>query len=97
MKNEENLKPRGRKPEEEGKSKNKLLCTKLSDYDHKRIEELAKYLDIPKTTLTRNLILSSLEDIELLRKIDVIDVIKGVRKTNDYIKKFKLLREAKQA
>ncbi len=75
----------GRKAEIEGKSKTKLIYAKISEEELDKIEQLAKEMDIPKMTFTRNLILLGLRDVKLL---DNVGLLKGYKKTNDFINKF---------
>ncbi len=82
----------GRKAEVEGKSKNKLIYAKISEDELNKIEQLAKEMDIPKMTLTRNLILIGLRDIKLL---DNIGLLKGYKKTSEFINKFIGIKENK--
>lgn len=82
----------GRKAEIEGKSKNKLIYAKISEDELKEIEELAKKMDIPKMTLTRNLILLGLRDVKLL---DNVGLLKGYKKTSEFINKFIGIKEEK--
>ncbi len=88
----ENKSKAGRKAEIEGKSKNKLIHAKISEYELNKIEQLAKKMDIPKMTLTRNLIMIGLRDLEL---IDNIGLLKGYKKTSEFINKFTKVKEDK--
>jgi len=68
------------------------LFIKVSENEAKQIEELAKYLDIPKSVFLRNLALSSLEDAQILKKIGLLKIAKGIKKTSQALKE---LREIK--
>ena len=83
---------RGRKAETEGESKTKLIYAKISEKDYKRLIELADFLDLPKMTVTRNLILSSLDDAEMLKKSGALSIAKGIKRTNDFLKKLHKLK-----
>lgn len=86
---------RGVKADIAGKPNTKLIHAKISEADDKRIEELADYLQIPKMTLIRNLLLSGLDDAETLKKTGILAVAKGVKKTSEFLNQFKTIKESK--
>lgn len=68
------------------------LFIKVSEEEAKELEELAAYLEIPKSTLIRNLTLSSLEDAKIFKKIGLLKLGKGIKKTSEAIKKFEEMK-----
>lgn len=68
------------------------LFIKVSEDEAKELEELAKYLEIPKSTLIRNLTLSSLEDAKIFRTLGLLQIAKGIKKTSQAIEKFKEIK-----
>ena len=82
----------GRKPKD-GKARETVVSFKLADDEVKRINDLAEYLEIPKTALVRNLVLSSLSDAEGLKKLGILSVAKNIKKTSDFLIKFKDIKE----
>ena len=57
------------------------LCIRFSKNELKEIEEIAKQIEISKTTLIRNMALSGLEDAKILNKIGAL---KGAKKLIDF-------------
>jgi len=53
--------------------------------EKKAIQNLAMYLEIPESTLVRNLALSSYEDAIIFKKIGLL---KGLKKYKDFQKKY---------
>lgn len=82
----------GRKAEIEGKSKTTLVYAKISEEEAKELEELAEYLEIPKMTLTRNLILSGIEDAKIFKKTGLLGLAKGIRKSGEWLKEFRQIK-----
>lgn len=75
----------GRKPEA-GKARNHLLTIKLTDEEIAAIDKIANKINIPRTTLARNLLLTGLEDAKLLNRIGIL---KGLKKLDDFKKALK--------
>jgi hypothetical protein len=82
----------GRKPKD-GKTRETVVSFKLADDEIKRINDLADFLDIPKTALIRNLVLSSLEDAEGLKKLGILSIAKSIKKTSEFLTTFKGIKE----
>jgi len=68
------------------------LFLKVSKKEAKEIEELAKYLEIPKSTLIRNLTLTALDEAKLFKKLGLLKIGKGIRKTSEALKKIKEIK-----
>lgn len=64
------------------------LFIKVSEKEAKELEELAIYLEIPKSTLIRNLTLTALEDAKVFKKLGLLKLAKGLRKTSEAIEQF---------
>jgi len=71
----------GRKPLDTVVRETKLYI-KVSIEEMERIEEITKYLEIPRTTVARNFLLYGLEDAELFRKIGLLAIAKKIKKTS---------------
>jgi len=84
----------GRKPKD-GKVRETVVSFKLADDEIERITKLANFLDIPKTALIRNFVLSSLDDAELLKKAGVLSLAKGIKKTSEFLSKYQSIKEQK--
>jgi len=78
------MKKRGPKPEAEETRRN-LVTVKFTNNELKEIDEIAKILDIPRTTLIRNITLTGLEEAKILNKLGVL---KGAKKLLDFQKRF---------
>lgn len=74
------MKKTGPKPEAEETRAN-AVTVKFTDKELKQIEEIAKSINIPRTTLIRNMTLSGLEDGIIL---DKLGALKGARKLLDF-------------
>ena len=61
------------------------ISLRFSKKELKEIEEIAIELNMPKTRLIRNLIITSLEDAKKLNKLGVL---KGVKKLIDFKERF---------
>ena len=81
------------RPPVDGIVRETKLFVKVSEDEAKEIEELANYLEIPKSVLLRNLALSSLEDAQILKKVGLLQIAKGIRKTSEALKEFKNLKD----
>jgi len=81
----------GRKPLDNITRETKLFI-KVSEDEAKEIEELANYLDVPKSTLLRNLALSSLEDAQIFKKLGLLKLAKGIRKSSEALKEFRAMK-----
>lgn len=83
------MKKTGPKPEAE-ETRSNAVTVKFTDKELKQIEDIAKSIDIPRTTLIRNMTLSGLEDAKIF---DKIGALKGARKLLDF--KERLLNPSK--
>jgi len=63
--------------------KDKKITIRVSEEEYKRIEKVAKKLNIPTSRLIRNLTLTGLEDAELLDKIGAFDLIKLIERLRE--------------
>jgi len=61
------------------------ISIRLTKTEMKELEEIAKELDMPKTRLMRNMLLSGLEDAKILHKLGAL---KGARKLIDFKLRF---------
>jgi len=82
----------GRKPKD-GKVRETVVSFKLSEDEVKEINNLAEFLDMPKTVLVRNLVLSSLEDTKIMKKTGVLSLAKGIKKTSEFLTTFQGIKE----
>jgi len=78
------MKKTGPKPEAEEARKN-LVTVKFTDKELKEIEDIARNIDIPRTTLIRNMTLAGLDEAKLLNKIGAL---KGAKKLLDFKERF---------
>ncbi len=74
----------GRKPIDK-EAITETISIRLSKSEMKRFEELAKVVDLPKTRLMRNVLLTGLEEAEILNKIGAL---KGAKKLLDFKERF---------
>lgn len=70
----------GPKPEM-GKARNNLITIKFTDTELGEIEKIAKDINIPRTTLIRNLALSGLKDAKFLNNFGIL---KGTKKLLEF-------------
>ncbi len=84
----------GRKPKD-GITREEKITIKLSKDEIKRIIELSEFLDMPKTVLVRNLVLSGLDEAELLKKLGFLSVVKNIKKTSEFLILFKEIKDSK--
>ena len=82
----------GRKPKD-GIVREEKITIKLSIDEIKRINDLSEFLDMPKTVLVRNLVLSSLDDAENLKKMGVLSITKSIKKTSEFLTTFKGIKK----
>lgn len=74
------MKKTGPKPEADEARKN-LVTIKFTDKELQQIEEIAKNIDIPRTTLIRNMTLSGLSEARILNNFGIL---KGAKKYLDF-------------
>jgi hypothetical protein len=70
----------GPKPET-GETRNNCITIKFTDTELAEIEEIAKNIDIPRTTLLRNMALSGLKDAKFLNNFGIL---KGTKRLIDF-------------
>jgi hypothetical protein len=63
----------------------------------KEFEKLGKEINVPKTRLIRNLALSQLDDIKIMKKVGIWTIAQGVLSTSEWIKAFKEQRNKASA
>ncbi|HHH54710.1 MAG TPA: hypothetical protein ENK91_13695, partial [Bacteroidetes bacterium] len=68
--------------------RNERLEFRCSTEEKKKIEELAKYLEMPSSTLVRNLVIASYEDAIIFKRIGIL---KGAKKIKDFKEKLSSL------
>lgn len=68
--------------------KDQRIELRLSKSEKEKIEKLSLYLEIPPSTLLRNLIISSFDDEMIYKKLSVL---KGATKMNEFKNKFSLI------
>jgi len=71
------------------------LFIKVSEEEAKQLEELANYLEVPKSVLVRNLTLTALEDAKIFKKLGLLKLAKGIRKTSEAIEQFGEMKNTK--
>ncbi len=89
----EKTETRGR-PQEEAKPRDIKLTIKLSEEEMRELEEWAKELNMPKSTYGRNLLMTGIEDTKMLNNIGILGLMKGIKNTKNFIKKYTVMREA---
>ena len=72
--------------------RNKEIKISLTEEEMERIEKIAKKIGITKSRLARNLVIASLEDIEILEKLGFIEIVKLLKKIKDKALKEKDLK-----
>ena len=82
----------GRKPVD-GVVRETVISCKISEDEMKRINKLAESAEVPKTVLIRNLILESLDDAEALDRIGAFKIVKGIKKTSEFLAKLKVIKK----
>jgi len=87
---------RNGRPPIDGISRETKVFTRISEKEAKEIEELANYLDIPKSVFMRNLVLVALDDAKLLKKLGILGLAKGIKKTSEAVSKLKEIRPQAQ-
>ena len=83
----------GRPPLDDVVRETKLFI-KVTEEEAREIEELAIYLEVPKSVLLRNLSLSALEDARIFKKLGLLKIGKGLRKTSEAIKEFRVMKNS---
>jgi len=78
------MKKTGPKPEAETARSNSVTV-KFTDKELEIIEDIAKNINIPRTTLIRNMTLVGLDDMIILNKIGAL---KGAKKLLDFKERF---------
>jgi len=74
--------------------RNNKLEILLTDTELKQLEEFAKKINIPKSTLARNLIFSGLKDAELLHKLGFFKIAEIIlRIQNEALREEKQIKE----
>ena len=84
---EKEKKKAGRKPLD-GEKREIKISIKFSESEMKEIEKLAKYVELPKTVLARNLLLFGLDEMKGFKRTGLLQVGIGVIKTSEFLKKF---------
>ena len=74
----------GVKPEA-GEARKNLVTIKLTDQELNEINKIAEEMEIPRTRLIRNLVLTSLQDAKFLNKIGAL---KGAKLLTDFKERF---------
>ena len=85
----------GRKTIETEKARNISITIRVTEEENKEIEDMAKYIEAPKTRLMRNLILMQLDEMKSFRKYGILHIAKGVLKTIDFVKSFNEMKKMK--
>lgn len=75
---------RGRKPKDKVVRESRMTL-KFSEEEIQKIENMAAYLDIPKTVAARNLLLYGLEAIETMQHDKLLEPSKGIIKTSEWL------------
>ena len=83
----------GRKPVD-GVVRETVISFKISKDEFERLSKLAESLEIPKTVLLRNLFLDALDDAEALNRIGAFKIVKGIKKTSEFLEKLKTIKES---
>jgi len=63
--------------------RNKEIKISLTEEEMKRIEKIAEKIGITKSRLARNLVITSLEDVEILEKLGFFEIAKLLKKIKD--------------
>ena len=82
----------GHRGPKDGKVRESKVTFKLAPDEVQKLEELAKELDIGKTVLLRNLVLSAYADTIIMKKLGIIGAVKGIDKTSNFLKKLTELK-----
>jgi len=67
--------------------KEKKITIRVSEEEYKRIEKIAKKINMPKAALIRNMTLVGLEDTELLNKIGAFEIVKIIEEIREKVAK----------
>lgn len=74
----------------EADKKTQRISIRVTPEEKERIDKMSEFLEIPTTTLGRNLLLTSLEDQEMLK---MLGITKGKKKIEEFIEKFQEAKE----
>lgn len=80
----ENIETRGRKPKDTVVRETKITI-KISEDEMERIEKIAKYSELPKTVIARNLLLFGLDEMEGFRRVGLLHLTIGIIKTSEWL------------
>ena len=86
------MKKQGRPPLDQSIREKQIYC-RVTNEEARRIEQLANYLEISKSTMLRNLALTCLEDAELFKKAGVLRLAKGIKQTSEAIEVLKSIKQ----
>jgi len=78
----------GRKPKD-GVIRETKIFIKISEEEEQRIIKMAEYMDIPKSVAARNMTLMSLDEVEAMKRLGILQIAKGIVKTSDWLKAFR--------
>jgi len=87
----ENTIKKGRKPKDTI-VRNSRMTIKFSEKEIEEINKLSKYLQIPKTVVARNLTLYGLEEAKGFKRLGLLEIVKKLIKTSEWLNKFKNLK-----
>lgn len=82
---EKDINTAGRKPKD-GEIRETKITIKVTEKEAERIKKMAEFVELPKTVMTRNLVLSELDTMETLHKTGVLHIAKGIVKTSEWLK-----------
>ena len=63
--------------------KEKKITIRVSEEEYKRIEKVAKKINMPISRIIRNLTMAGLEDAELFAKLGFFDAVKIIEKIRE--------------
>ena len=75
------------------KAKTIIKSVRFTEEEIKQLDSMSDYLEIPLMVLIRNLTLTCLEDAEILKKVGVLGLAKGIKETSKAIEKFKSIKQ----
>ncbi len=82
----------GRKPRD-GVTRETLVTFKLSEDEVKRLNEMAEYIEAPKSVFARNMLLDGLKEMEYLKKVGALKTAKGILKTSEFLKELTSIKK----
>ncbi len=85
------MKKAGRKPLDTIKRESRISI-KLTEQELKDIEEMAEYLEIPKSSFARNCLLFGLEESNGFKRTGLLKVAKGLKKTSEFLNQLNTLK-----